>query len=52
MSCTAAPTTIFCTSTWPDYAYGEAGDDWITGYRESTSPTNHRGRLNVDWGLI
>jgi Ca2+-binding RTX toxin-like protein len=35
-----------------DYAYGEAGDDWITGYRESTSPTNHRGRLNVDWGLI
>src|SRR5439155_24384335 len=35
-----------------DLAYGDAGDDWIGGYRESTSPTNHRPGLNKDWGLI
>jgi Ca2+-binding RTX toxin-like protein len=35
-----------------DIAYGEAGDDWIGGYRESTSATNHRPGLNRDWGLI
>jgi Ca2+-binding RTX toxin-like protein len=35
-----------------DYVYGEGGDDWITGYRESSSPTNHRPGHNLDWGLI
>jgi hypothetical protein len=35
-----------------DYAYGGRGDDFITGYKESSSPTNHRPGLNMDWGLF
>jgi Ca2+-binding RTX toxin-like protein len=35
-----------------DYVYGGLGDDFITGYKESSSPTNHRPGHNLDWGLI
>jgi Ca2+-binding RTX toxin-like protein len=35
-----------------DYVYGGIGDDFISGYKESSSPTNHRPGHNLDWGLI